>query len=72
MKVIAATKFREQCLALLEQVDPDGIVITRHGKPAAKLIPLRADSRDLIGSLRGKITIKGNILSTNARWNPCL
>ena len=44
MKKIAAAKFKEQCLSLLDQVDPDGIVITKHGKPVAKLIPFSSDS----------------------------
>lgn len=35
--------------------DKDGIVITKRGKPVAKLIPLDANSASLIGSLRGKI-----------------
>ena len=69
MRHIAASKFKEQCLALLDDVDPDGIVITKRGKPIAKLIPLTADSASLIGSLRGKLRIKGDIMSTGARWN---
>ena len=69
MRQIPAAKFKEQCLALLEQVDPDGIVITKRGKPVAKLIPLGADSASLIGSLRGKLKIKGNIMTTGTRWN---
>ncbi len=69
MREIAAAKFKEQCLALLEEVDPDGIIITKRGKPVAKLIPLGTDSASLIGSLRGKLTIKGNILSTGVKWN---
>ncbi len=64
MKVIAAAKFKEQCLSILDEVDEDGLVITKRGKPVAKLIPIRAQSATLIGSLRGKITIKGDILST--------
>ncbi len=69
MRQIPAAKFKEQCLALLEQVDPDGIVITKRGKPVAKLIPIGADSASLIGSLRGKVRIKGDILSTGLRWD---
>ena len=52
MRVIPAAKFKEQCLALLEQVDPEGIVITKRGKPVAKLIPLGTDAASLIGSPR--------------------
>ena len=69
MKTIAATQFKQQCLALLENVDPEGIVITKHGKPIAKLIPIAANPGTLIGSFKGKIKIKGDICSTGLRWN---
>lgn len=69
MKQVSAAKFKEQCLALIDQVDRDGIVITKRGKPVAKLIPLATDSASLIGSLKHKIKIKGDVLSTGVRWN---
>jgi prevent-host-death family protein len=69
MKRIAAAKFKEQCLALLDEVGPDGIVITKRGKPVAKLIPFASDSASLIGSLKGKLEIKGEILSTGLSWD---
>jgi len=69
MKQVSAAKFKEQCLALIDQVDRDGIVITKRGKPVAKLIPLATASASLIGSLKHKIKIKGDILSTGVRWN---
>jgi prevent-host-death family protein len=69
MKTVAATQFKAHCLELLERVGPEGIVITKHGKPVAKLIPIRVDSSALIGSLAGKIKIKGSILSTGVRWD---
>ncbi len=69
MKQIPAGKFKEQCLSLLDRVDEDGIVITKHGKPVAKLIPFTSDSASLIGSLKGKLTITGDILTTGARWD---
>jgi prevent-host-death family protein len=69
MREIPAAKFKEQCLALLEEVDPDGIIITKRGKPIAKLIPLGTDSASLIGSLRGKLKIKGDIMSTGVKWH---
>ena len=69
MKRIGAARFKEQCLALLENVEPEGIIITKHGKPVAKLIPIETESADLIGVLKGKIRIKGNILSTGLSWD---
>jgi prevent-host-death family protein len=68
MKYVPATKFKETCLSLLDQVDPEGIVITKRGKPVARLIPFAADSADLIGALAGKVRIKGDILSTGVKW----
>jgi len=69
MKHVPAAKFKETCLALLDQVDPEGIVITKRGKPVAKLIPFATDSSDLIGALTGKVRIKGDIMSTGASWH---
>jgi prevent-host-death family protein len=69
MKQIPAAKFKEQCLALLDQVDADGLVITKRGKPVAKLIPISSASASLIGSLKGKLEIHGDLLSTGLRWH---
>jgi prevent-host-death family protein len=69
MKQVSASKFKEQCLSLLDRVDPEGIVVTKRGKPVAKLIPFGTESADLIGSLKGKLRIKGEILSTGIRWD---
>jgi len=69
MKSVPAAKFKERCLSLLDRVDPEGIVITKHGKPVAKLIPINTDTAKLIGSFKGKIKIKGKILSTGLKWN---
>jgi prevent-host-death family protein len=69
MKTIAAAKFKEQCLALLDEVGPEGITITKHGRPVAKLIPIGVESVNLIGSMKGKIVIHGDILSTGVRWD---
>lgn len=69
MKQIGAAKFKEQCLAILDQIDDDGIIITKRGKPVAKLIPIGSESGDLIGSLRGKLTVEGDVLSTGVDWH---
>jgi prevent-host-death family protein len=69
VKRIAAAKFKEQCLAILDRVDKEGIVITKHGKPVAALMPIKAESAGLIGALKGKLIIKGNIQSTGVKWD---
>ena len=69
MKTIPAAKFKEQCLSLIDRIGPDGVLITKHGKPVAKLVPVLANGGKLIGSLKGKIKIKGNIMSTGINWD---
>ena len=69
MKQIGAAEFKEHCLSILDEVDEEGLVITKRGKPVAKLIAIRAESSALIGALAGKLTINGDILSTGAAWD---
>ena len=69
MKQIAAAKFKEQCLALLDSVGPDGLVITKHGRPVARLMPVGRSSAQMIGSMKGRIRIKGNVISTGLKWD---
>ena len=69
MKTIGAAKFKEQCLALLDRLDAEGLVITKRGKPVARVVPYDREFAGSIGSLRGKIAIRGDIMSTGLRWN---
>jgi antitoxin (DNA-binding transcriptional repressor) of toxin-antitoxin stability system len=69
MKHVAAAKFKAQCLALLDRLDPEGLIITKHGRAVARVVPVREAPVDLIGSLKGRLTIKGNILSTGVAWD---
>jgi prevent-host-death family protein len=69
MKQIPASKFKEQCLSLLDRVGEDGIIITKRGKPVAKLIPIRTESAELIGKLKGRLKVKGDIFSTGLKWH---
>jgi antitoxin (DNA-binding transcriptional repressor) of toxin-antitoxin stability system len=68
MKTIGAAAFKQRCLAILDRLGPEGIVITKHGRAVAKVLPIGRASRDLIGSLRGKIRIAGDIMATGIRW----
>jgi len=69
MKKINASRFKEQSLSILDNLDPEGIIITKHGRPVAKLIPIQERSANLIGALQGKIRIVGDIMSTGQKWN---
>jgi antitoxin (DNA-binding transcriptional repressor) of toxin-antitoxin stability system len=54
---------------ILDELEPEGIVISKRGRLIAKLTPLRAvDNAKLIGSMKGKVVVKGDILSTGRTW----
>ena len=69
MKTIGAAKFKEQCLALLDSLDAEGLIVTKHGKPVARVVPYDQQCADLIGSLRQKIEVRGDIFGTGVRWD---
>jgi len=69
MKSLNVSEFREQCLALLDTLPAEGVVVTRRGEPIARVVPIRKDSRELIGALEGSFEIHGDILSTGEEWD---
>jgi prevent-host-death family protein len=69
MKTIKVSEFKQRCLSLLEELDPDGLVITKHGKPLARVLPYERGCANLIGSLKGKLKVKGDILTTGLKWD---
>jgi prevent-host-death family protein len=69
MKRMNVSEFREKCLALLDELPAEGILITKRGKPVARLLPARESDGDLIGSLAGQLNISGNVFSTDETWD---
>jgi prevent-host-death family protein len=65
MKKMAAGAFKAKCLAVMDDVQAkhETIVITKHGKPVAKLVPVEPQGDDIFGFLRGKVTITGDVVS---------
>jgi antitoxin (DNA-binding transcriptional repressor) of toxin-antitoxin stability system len=69
MLMISASKFKEQCLSLLDHLEPQGLIVTKHGKPIARLLPIESSPASLIGSMKGKVKAAGDVFSTGLRWN---
>jgi antitoxin (DNA-binding transcriptional repressor) of toxin-antitoxin stability system len=65
---IGAAEFRARCLALLDELTPEGMVVTKRGRPVALVTPYPPRSRDLIGTLRKKIETHGDLLPTGIAW----
>ena len=69
MKEISVSKFKEHCLSLHDRLDPDGIVVTKHGKPVARVLPADSGCASLIGSMKGKVKVSCDVFSTGIGWN---
>jgi len=65
VKKMAAGAFKVHCLAIMDQVQAkrETVLITKRGKPVAKLVPADKDTDDIYGFLAGKVTITGDIIS---------
>ncbi|HKO94345.1 MAG TPA: hypothetical protein VJU61_24495 [Polyangiaceae bacterium] len=37
-KGIGAAQFKERCLQVLDELSPEGLIITKRGKPVARLL----------------------------------
>lgn len=64
---IGAGQFKAQCLQLMDQVQQSRkeIVITKHGKPVAKLVPVEESAtQSVFGYLQGTVEIVGDIVSS--------
>jgi prevent-host-death family protein len=70
MKTIAAGEFKTRCLTLMEDVRSTRapLVITKRGKPVAKLVPADDDKDDFIGRLEGVFRVVGDIESPIDGW----
>ncbi len=69
-KTISATEFKAKCLKLFDELGTEGIIIEKRGKAIAKVIPIgQNDNSGLIGSMKGKIKISGDIFSTGVNWD---
>ena len=68
---VPATEFKAKCLAMMEAVRAGKaaeIVITKHGKPVAKLVPFEAAGGTLVGFAKGKIALRGDVFRTGELW----
>jgi len=65
MKTIPAGSFKVHCLKIMDEVASkrEPVVITKRGKPVAKLVPLSKEKDDIFGFLKGKVTVLGDIVS---------
>lgn len=70
---IPAGEFKAKCLGLLDEVQRQRkeIVITKRGKPVARLVPVKNERPEsFIGSMQGTMEIVGDIISpVDEKWD---
>ncbi|NOX75501.1 MAG: type II toxin-antitoxin system prevent-host-death family antitoxin [Gammaproteobacteria bacterium] len=63
---INATEFKAKCLKLVDEVarTREPIIVTKHGKPVAKVVPIEAEKPlSSFGYMAGTLKITGDIIS---------
>lgn len=64
-KTIPAGQFKARCLKIMDEVRAtrQPVVITKKGRPVAKLVPPDGQPDDIFNCMKGKIKIVGDIVS---------
>jgi prevent-host-death family protein len=64
-KTIPAGTFKAQCLAIMDEVQAkrQSVVITKRGRPVAKLVPVEEKKDEIFGFLKGKGKVVGDVVS---------
>jgi len=65
MKTIPAGAFKTKCLAIMDEVQAkrETVIVTKHGKPVAKLVPVNAETDEIFGFFRGRGSLTGDLVS---------
>jgi len=65
MKTMPAGVFKTKCLAIMDEVKAkrETVVITKHGRPVAKLVPVDAGVDEIFGFFGGRGSITGDVVS---------
>ena len=69
---IPAGQFKARCLELMDRVRDRRleVVITKRGKPVARLVPVEQQEREAAGFLKGTVRYRGDIVKpTGERWD---
>ncbi len=70
-KEFAVSDFKARCLKLVDNLPANGIILTKRGKPIARVIPMKGESpfHTLYGSMKDSIEVIGDLVSTGEEWD---
>lgn len=65
MRSIPAALFKARCLKIMDEVKTrrEPVLITKKGKPVARLVPAEEPVRDVFGCLAGELEIAGDLMA---------
>jgi len=65
MKTMPAGQFKARCLKIMDEVRStrEPVLITKKGRPVAKLVPADGRPEDIFGCMKGEVEIVGDIVS---------
>lgn len=70
---VGATEFKARCLELIRAVHDrrlNALIITKRGKPVARVLPPAEEARAFYGCLRGQAKIHGDLTApVDADWD---
>ncbi len=64
-RIMKAGEFKAKCLKVMDEVAETGetVIISKHGKPVARLAPIIERSGSLIGFAKGTVKTVGDVIS---------
>jgi prevent-host-death family protein len=64
-KSISTSELKAHCAQVVDDVAKhrSTILVTKHGKPVAKIVPVVAKPKSLFGFAQGMVTIHGDIIA---------
>ena len=68
MKEIAIDDASEQIRVLVDELDDEGVILTRDGEIVATLSKFKGKSADLIGCMKDEVKVNGDIVDVRDRW----
>ena len=62
---VSTSQLKARCSEIVERVAKgrEAIVVTRRGRPVARLVPIEAAGDSLFGFARGVVTVQGDLLA---------
>lgn len=75
MRQVGATFLSERCLEMLDNLDDEGLVLTKNGAPYANVVRLAQDEAaghnkpHFYGALKGKLKVTGDTDAPAHSWD---